>query len=98
MEERQWGAPNYGWDTQTSPEPVRPTYGLSSRPDIPPARGLNFAVYDPVSRQRVPNVDRNCTAQGCCVPKCFAEKGNRVSYPIQHAKYKVTIINYEYFV
>lgn len=65
------------------PPPQRPTYGLSNRLDIPPSpppntRGLNFAVYDPVTRQRTTPIDRNCTAPGCCVPKCFAEKGNRV--------------------
>lgn len=62
------------------PPPQQPqeptTFGLSNRQDIP--RGLNFAVYDPVTKQRTTNIDRNCTATGCCVPKCFAEKGNRV--------------------
>lgn len=68
------------------PELSAPTryYGLSGRPDVPaprppPSPGLNFAVYDPVTRQRTTAVDRNCTAPGCCVPKCFAEKGSRVS-------------------
>lgn len=66
------------------------TYGLSRRPDLttgpspsPPQRqaqnyGQNFAIYDPVTRQRTTAFDRNCTAPGCCVPKCFAQKGSRV--------------------
>lgn len=67
------------------------TYGLSNRPDISPppppgppesvlddetSRSLSYTIYDPVTRQR--SIERNCTAKGCCVPKCFAEKGNRV--------------------
>lgn len=73
-------------------------YGLSRRQDLPtpsappspppervqPSRsfGQNFAVYDPVTRQRTNAFDRNCTAPGCCVPKCFAEKGSRVRNPL----------------
>jgi len=26
----------------------------------------------------MPGASRNCTGSGCCVPKCFAEKGSRV--------------------
>lgn len=87
---RRWPPPR--WEQERPQEPQRPdlnTYGLSGRLDVPssprppPSSGLNFAVYDPVTRQRTAAVDRNCTATGCCVPKCFAEKGNRVRIYIE---------------
>lgn len=77
--------PPTDWYAARNPSAPPPTrYGLSGRPDLPPPRpppssGLNFVVFDPVTRQRTTAVDRNCTATGCCVPKCFAEKGSRVS-------------------
>lgn len=64
--------------------PSSPPYASPSSPPyapLPPqGASRNFEVYDPVTRQRVPASERNCTAPGCCVPKCFAEKGSRVRY------------------
>lgn len=83
---RDESRPSYeSYDAREASRPSYETYGLSARPDVPaprppPSPGLNFAVYDPVTRQRTTAFDRNCTAPGCCVPKCLAEKGNRVSY------------------
>lgn len=50
--------------------------------------GGSYSGYDagdnenyPSNYQAVPmpGAPRNCTGSGCCVPKCFAEKGTRVS-------------------
>lgn len=83
--------PPTNWPREVAPDTERPyavnQYGLYNRNDIPPQSrpepelGQNFAVYDPDTRQRTSTaINRNCTAPGCCVPKCFAEKGNRVSF------------------
>lgn len=77
---------------QTNTQPSEDLYGLSQRPDLPQAWDQssrsdaasrtsfnNYDVYDPLTKLPT-RADRNCTAPGCCVPKCFAEKGVRVSF------------------
>lgn len=39
----------------------------------------NYAVYDPVTKQRT-TLSSNCTSRSSCVPKCLAERGPRVCY------------------
>lgn len=83
-------------------QPAQPTPWQEPRPPSanpqPPPSGFNFnryAAYDPVTRRRTTAVDRNCTASGCCVPKCFAEKGHRVCVFYKICDHKINIINTE---
>lgn len=82
-------------DLSPSPQPTAwPSARSPSANPQPLPSGFNFnryAAYDPVTRQRTTAVDRNCTAPGCCVPKCFAEKGNRVRIFINIWEHKINI-------
>lgn len=37
----------------------------------------SYDIIDTVSSQAHGPPTKNCTGSGCCIPKCFAEKGNR---------------------
>jgi len=47
--------------------------GGGARYDVP---GSSYNTY-PVIGSRTPPA--NCSGSACCIPKCFAEKGSRVS-------------------
>jgi hypothetical protein len=47
--------------------------GGGSSYDVP---GSSYSTY-PVIGSKTPPA--NCTGSACCIPKCFAEKGSRVS-------------------
>ena len=51
------------------------SYGRDKNPSKNPVGeegGGRYSVYP------VPGETRNCTGSGCCAPKCYAEKGQRV--------------------
>lgn len=37
----------------------------------------SYDIIDTASNQASGAPAKNCTGSGCCIPKCFAEKGNR---------------------